>query len=54
MTENGTALAFGVGVGASDSSICHSTLILGASQFMTIIINVFLVVGSLDVGSRLL
>jgi len=31
VTENGTALAFGVGVGVSDSSsMCYSTLMLGA------------------------
>lgn len=32
VTENGTALAFGVGVGASDSSgTCRSILMLDAS-----------------------
>lgn len=41
VTENGTALAFGVGVGASDSSgICHSTLMPGASRLMTIMVRV--------------
>lgn len=35
------ALAFGVGVGASDSSgMCHSTPMPGASQLMTIIVRV--------------
>lgn len=44
VTENGTALAFGVGVGASNSSICHSILILSASQLMTIIARVYVFV----------